>query len=181
MSCALNLASSQLRLNNYAAASETCGEVLARDANNVKALYRRALASRELSRLEAAAGHVQKSERLLLDSLADVSRAQAFEPADASIQAACEDIKTQLDFLRQQSHTSASAYTASAYTNTHTSDASLEDVSGGGGEGDGGPGGEWQYKSRAVEGQDQSGGGGGGGERQVPQVRVLNMSPPPYS
>ena len=142
MSCALNLASSQLRLNNYAAASETCGEVLARDANNVKALYRRALASRELSRLEAVAGHVQKSERLLLDSLADVSRAQAFEPADASIQAACEDIKTQLDFLRHQSHTSASTY-----TNTHTSDASLEDVSGGEREGDGGPGEEWKYKS----------------------------------
>ena len=76
---------------------------------------------------------MQKSERLLLDSLADVSRAQAFEPADASIQAACEDIKTQLDFLRHQSHTSASTY-----TNTHTSDASLEDVSGREREGDGG-------------------------------------------
>jgi len=54
-------------------------------------------------------------------------------------------------------------------------------VSGGEREGDGGPGEEWKYKSGAVEGQDQSARGGGGYERQVQQVRVLNMSPPPNS
>ena len=42
---------SQLRLCQYKEASATCCTVLERDTDNVKALYRRALASRELSRL----------------------------------------------------------------------------------------------------------------------------------
>jgi len=44
-------AGSQLRLNHFTEAAATCGAVLERDADNVKALYRRALAFRELSRL----------------------------------------------------------------------------------------------------------------------------------
>ena len=103
-SCALNSASCLLRLRRYPAAVLMCENVLNRDPANVKALYRRALASRQLSRQAAERGEAHESERLLLDALADVSRAQAFEPADAAIHAASGEIRAELQERVRQRH-----------------------------------------------------------------------------
>ncbi|KAG2428594.1 hypothetical protein HYH02_014296 [Chlamydomonas schloesseri] len=60
----LNMAATQLKTGDWNTAIYNCGQVLALDENNVKALFRRAKAQKELSRTEEARADLEKAIKL---------------------------------------------------------------------------------------------------------------------
>ncbi|KAL4458511.1 hypothetical protein ABPG75_013376 [Micractinium tetrahymenae] len=73
-SCQSNLASCALQLGQWERCAELCGTVLAADANNRKALYRRGQALCALGRYEAAVADLRQAVRLSPESEKDVIR-----------------------------------------------------------------------------------------------------------
>ena len=87
-SCLLNRAACRLKTGEFPGVVEDCGRVLAGDADNVKALFRRGQALVELQRLEEAR--------------ADLLRAAKLAPKDQGIRQHYEGVKAALksDVLR---------------------------------------------------------------------------------